>query len=325
MNICFLDGIDNQYTSKDSESSKLRGAENVVINLSKELSKLGNNVFVYNNNQYINTINGVTWANFKYINNKIIFDLAITNNDLNLFKKIKSKKYVAISHSIQSIEKFIRKGQLVSYLYYRPQIILLSNYHLKNRNALLKVFGSIKLEWAVDEIFLNTTIDDSLVEDRAIFTSRDDRNLDILINIWKKKIFLKNKSSKLFVTPSSLIDNKFNIFERNFGSRDMLIKDLIKSRVFLIPGHKGEIFCIAAEEARELCIPIVTLGIGALSERVDHGRTGFIAKNEIEFAQFSLKILRDNNLWRRLRNNLKNIRRSKTWENTAKKLIKHIK
>ena len=68
MNICFLDGIDNQYTSKDSESSKLRGAENVVINLSKELSKLGNNVFVYNNNQYINTINGVTWANFKYIN-----------------------------------------------------------------------------------------------------------------------------------------------------------------------------------------------------------------------------------------------------------------
>ena len=166
---------------------------------------------------------------------------------------------------------------------------------------------------------------DSLVEDRAIFTSRDDRNLDILINIWKNKIFLKNKSSKLFVTPSSLIDNKFNIFERNFGSRDMLIKDLIKSRVFLIPGHKGEIFCIAAEEDRELCIPIVTLGIGALSERVDHGRTGFIAKNEIEFAKFSLKILRDNNLWRRLRNNLKNIRKSKTWENTAKKLIKHIK
>ena len=29
----------------------------------------------------------------------------------------------------------------------------------------------------------------------------------------------------------------------------------------LVPGHKGEVYCLAAEEARELCIPIVTLGL----------------------------------------------------------------
>lgn len=325
MNICFLDGIDNSYTSKDSGSTKLRGAESVIINLSIELSKLGNNVSIYNNTHDNNIINGIRWTNFKNIDKKIVFDLAITNNDLNLFKKIKSKKYVAISHSIQSIEKFIRKGQLMSYLQYRPKVVLLSNYQSKNRNKLLKMFGTINLEWAVDEIFLSTEIDDSLVEDRAIFTSRGDRNLDILINIWKNKIFTKNKSSKLFVSPSILIDNKFNIFQRNFGSRDLLIRDLVKSKVFLIPGHKGEIFCIAAEEARELCIPIVTLGIGALSERVIHGYTGFIAKNETEFAEFSLNLLGDKNIWKKLRNNLKNIRGNKTWEDVAKKLIKNIK
>ena len=59
--------------------------------------------------------------------------------------------------------------------------------------------------------------------------------------------------------------------------------DLIKissKRVMLNPGHKGEVFCLAAEEARELCVPIVTMGIGALKERVDHGKTGFVAKNK---------------------------------------------
>ena len=44
----------------------------------------------------------------------------------------------------------------------------------------------------------------------------------------------------------------------------------------LLPGHKGEVFCLAAEEARELCIPIVTLGYGSLYERVIHNKTGFI-------------------------------------------------
>ena len=51
----------------------------------------------------------------------------------------------------------------------------------------------------------------------------------------------------------------------------------------LNPGHKGEVFCLAAEEARELCLPIVTLGYGSLYERVIHNKTGYIAKNLDEF------------------------------------------
>ena len=45
--------------------------------------------------------------------------------------------------------------------------------------------------------------------------------------------------------------------------------------------HKGEVFCLAAEEARELCLPIVTMGIGALRERVEHDITGYIANNKM--------------------------------------------
>tara|TARA_Y100000816_G_scaffold213882_1_gene159206 strand:- start:399 stop:1373 length:975 start_codon:yes stop_codon:yes gene_type:complete len=324
MDICFLDNSSVDYTSEDLDSNKLRGAETVLINLSKELYKLGNSVTVYNNCNNDCILNGVKWINLNNIKNDFIYDISITNNDMNLFNKVKSRKYIAFSHSIQSIEKFIRKRQLLSYMKFRPKIVLLSKYHSKNRNILLKLFGTIKLEWAIDEIFINTPINDGLIENRAIFTSRNDRNLDLLINIWKNHIYSRNKKTKLFVTPSSLIDNEFNIYKRNFSSRDLLIKDLLKSRVFLIPGHKGELFCLAAEEARELCVPIVTLGLGSLSERVIHGKTGFIAKDNYQFAKYTLDILEDHNTWKELRNNLIKMRGLKKWNKVAISLLNQI-
>ena len=324
MDICFLDNSSVDYTSEDLDSNKLRGAETVLINLSKELYKLGNNVTVYNNCNNDCVLNGVKWINLNKIKSDFIYDISITNNDMNLFNKVKSRKYIAFSHSIQSIEKFIRKRQLLNYIKFKPKIVLLSEYHSKNRNILLKLFGTINLEWAIDEIFINTPINDGLIENRAIFTSRNDRNLDLLINIWKNHIYSRNKKTKLFVTPSSLIDNKFNIYERNFSSRDLLIKDLLKSRVFLIPGHKGELFCLAAEEARELCVPIVTLGLGSLSERVIHGKTGFIAKDNYQFAKYTLDILEDHNTWKELRNNLIKMRGLKKWNRVAISLLNQI-
>ena len=324
MKICFLDNSLIPYTYNDLNSKNIRGGENIVIHLSNELSKLGNNIDVFNNCKDTAIINNVKWSNINKADKNLIYDIAFTNNDIRLFDKIIAKKYVAFSHSIQSIEKFIRKRQLTSYLKYKPKIVILGNYHNKNRNYLLKMFGTINLQWAVDPLFLETKLDETLIENRAIFTSRRDRNLDILIKIWREKIFPINKSIKLYTTPSELIDFEYNIFARNFGNKITMVKDLLKSKILLVPGHKGELYCIAAEEARELCIPIITLGIGSLSERVEHGVTGFVAKNNEEFAYYTLKIFNDKNLWKKLRNNLINLRGTKKWSIVASKLVKQL-
>ena len=324
MKICFLDSSPIAYTSSDLESKNIRGAENVIIHLSRELSKLDIDVDVYNNCLKKKIIENVKWSNLDNVNKNTTYDIAFTNNDIRLFDKVIAKKYVAFSHSIQSIEKFIRKGQLISYLKYKPKIILLGKYHEKNRNFLLKIFGTINLQWAVDPLFLETSLDESTIENRAIFTSRRDRNLDILINIWKYNIFPKNKSISLYATPTELIDNSYNIFSREFDNKKSMVRDLLKSKVLLVPGHKGEIYCIAAEEARELCIPIVTLGIGSLSERVKHGVTGFIAKNYEEFAYYTLNIFNDELLWKNLRNNLIKMRGTKKWHSVAINLLNQI-
>ena len=324
MKICFLDASNIPYTSADINSEKLRGAENAIINLSSELAKSGNKVYVYNSCLNNITLNNVHWINLNNINKDIVYDYAFTNNDMRLFNRVKAKHFFAFSHSIQSIEKFIRKRQLISYLKFKPKLILLGKYHNQTRNFLLKIFGKIDIQWAVDPIFINTKINDNLIENIGIFTSREDRNLNILIDIWKNKIFPKNNNIKLLATPSKLIDNNFNIFARNFGPKKLLINDLLKSKVALIPGHKSELFCIAAEEARELCVPIITLGIGSLSERVNHGITGLIAKNVNEFAQYTIDIFQDQKLWITLRNNLIKKRASKQWDIVAKDLINKI-
>ena len=324
MRICFLDASPIPYTPNDLNSKNIRGAENIIIQLSIELSKLNIHVDVFNNCSNNSLIEGVKWSNLNKTNKALKYDYAFTNNDLKLFDRISANKYVAFSHSIQSIEKFIRKRQLISYLKYKPKIVLLGKYHDKNRNYLLKMFGSINLRWAVDPLFLETSLDENIIENRAIFTSRRDRNLDILIDIWKKNIFPKNQFIKLYTTPSELIDNNYNIFPRNFDDKTLMVSDLLKSKVLLIPGHKGELYCIAAEEARELCIPIITLGIGSLSERVEHGVTGFVAKNINEFTDYTLKIFDNHDLWNKLRNNLINLRGSKKWDKVAHNLLNQL-
>ena len=88
------------------------------------------------------------------------------------------------------------------------------------------------------------------------------------------------------------------------------------------PGHVGEVFCLVAEEARELCLPIVTMGIGCLYERVQHEKTGFIAKNENELIDYSNKILNDNQIYLDLKKNLNLMKSSRSYYNVAQDLLK---
>ena len=131
MKICFLDSANVSYTSEDIYSNKLRGAENILINLSREFSNLNHKVTVYNNCKINNKIKNINWINLNNVDDKPYYDLAITNNDIRLFDKISAAKKLAISHSIQPIEKFIRKRQFLSYIKHKPIIVLLGDYHKK--------------------------------------------------------------------------------------------------------------------------------------------------------------------------------------------------
>ncbi len=328
MKICFIDKTNFKYSYQDKLSSKLRGAETILINLSENLHKLNNEIFVFNNSSVHFSKNKYTWTDIANLKNyKFKFDVAISNGDINLLDEIEAKKKFAISYSIQSIEKFIRKKQLYSYLKNRPKIILIGKYHKTKRNFLTRIYGYDFLDVSIDDIFNKTSLSEDIDNNKAIFTSRSDRNMDLLINIWKNKIYKKNDKYKLIVTPDKKYNklNDYNIFFRSMKNQNELIHDIQTSRVMLVPGHKAELFCLAAEEARELCVPIVTLGIGSLKERVEHGKTGYIAKNHDEFGYYALKIFNNNEIWNKFRSNLIKLRGIRNWERSSKKFLDTLK
>ena len=324
MEICFVDKTPFQYNSKHAYSKDLRGAETVLINLSKALSNLGHRITVINNCPKTESINQINWININSNFSPKNYDLVISNGDCQLFKYARSNINILFSHSIQTIEKFIRKKQLLSYIKYKPKICFISEYHKINRSKLLYLFGYINLRWSVDEIFLNTKIPTNIDNHQAIFTSNKDRNLDLLIDIWKTNIFPQNKKVRLLVNSENDDERQYQIYKRDVGDQKKLLEDLKYSRLYLIPGHKAELFCLAAEEARELCIPIVTLGIGCLKERVEHGITGFIAKNNEEFSKYTLELFNNEDRWFELRNNLIKKRSLRTWKKVANDLINQV-
>jgi len=313
------------FNSDDLNSSKIAGAEKILINITNNLAKDPSlEIKVFNNTTNEKGLNNVSWINLKKINKYIIADHLISMSDANLLSLISSNKKYLWSHSVQSIEKFLRKKQLKAFLINKPIMILEGEYHFKNRSFLTSFFGKKVIKLAPDYDFIETTIDiNKLPSQKAIFTTRSDRNLSFLLNNWKT-ISKNSPHSELHINPPYVLkdeDHKLNIKVRVKSDKSKLIQELADSRVMLNPGHKGEVFCLAAEEARELCVPIVTMGYGSLYERVDHNKTGFIAKNDNEFINYASKILNDNDTYLRLKENLLKLRGSKTYDQVSKNLL----
>ena len=200
-------------------------------------------------------------------------------------------------------------------------------YHYNNRSFFTSPFGKYIVKNAPDYDFINTKVNlDYIPNNNAIFTTRPDRNLSFLLECWHK-ISTQSVNAKLFINPPyklSQIDISRNVILRVPSTKDKLIVDLMNSRVMLIPGHKGEVFCLAAEEARELCIPIVTMGYGSLSERVDHLKTGYVAKTKSEFINFATDILNNDKTYLELKKNLIKMKGKRSYNDVAADLIEII-
>ena len=70
-------------------------------------------------------------------------------SDANLLSLINSKNNYLWSHSVQTIEKFIRKKQLIPFYKFKPKLILESKYHYKNNPCSL-----FKYHWHCDSCFI---------------------------------------------------------------------------------------------------------------------------------------------------------------------------
>ena len=67
----------------------------------------------------------------------------------------------------------------------------------------------------------------------------------------------------------------------------------------LYRGDINETFCLAVGEAQAAGVPAVVQNYGSVVERVVDGETGYVAKDDWAFAEAAIKLLSDEQLWRR--------------------------
>src|SRR5262249_54471488 len=104
---------------------------------------------------------------------------------------------------------------------------------------------------------------------------------------------------------------------RGSVSRHELRREINQARVQLIPGHRAETFCLAAAEAIASGVPVITRGIGALAERVEDGKTGFVAPNREQFVARIAELLSDDLLWVKMHRACVEDSTLKTWDARA--------
>jgi len=201
-NILIIDNSNLSYSGEDINGTILRGTETSLILLAEEFNKKDINVFFATKIDESKIVRNVNYINTRSINKEIYYDLVIAVSDANLLKNIRSYKKVIFSVSIQSIEKFIRKGQLLATYLYKPTIVTLCEYQFKKRSFITSPYGKTIIPIAVDKIFLEEPIDINFIpEKKAIYNIRSNRNLDELINIWENYVYPKDKDSKFYITP----------------------------------------------------------------------------------------------------------------------------
>jgi glycosyltransferase involved in cell wall biosynthesis len=317
--VIIIDNSDLSYSGEDINGTVVRGTEASLILLSEQFVRMGINVDYCNSIQKKSKVNGVNYFNKNDIVKQKQYDLAIAISDANEFRRVSSLKKAVFSNSNQPIEKFIRKKQLLPFLKFKPTLITLCDYQYKKRSFFTSFYGKKTIPITVDPKFLDIEIDQNfLPEKKVVYNIRSNRNLNHLIKIWCDKIFPSNNDFKLYITPNLIDYNDFhkknNIFLRTIGSRSEMIDEMKNYRALTYLGHKSDIFTLTAEEAIKMCLPVVTFGIGSLKERVSHNETGFIAKNDQEFADYTVKLLNDDDFYLDLKKKMKNKRKENNWE-----------
>ena len=126
-----------------------------------------------------------------------------------------------------------------------------------------------------------------------------------------------NEINKILQKAENL--KKLNVIIKQPLPREKLFKKIKKSRVFLYQGSIDETFCMAVSEAQMFGIPSVVMNYGCMNERIINSKTGYVCNNETTFCENTLRLLNNDNLWKKIHNETLKKKNYYTWKEIVEK------
>jgi glycosyltransferase involved in cell wall biosynthesis len=328
------DGV--RFDGGSLEAGPLGGAETAVVSLAEALARRGHEVRVYNNCGEPARHRGVDWIPIERgLPDRA--DMYIANRGHKLLPLVPlARRRVFWIHNPA---RYLLKWRYLSQLWrWRPVIVFAGPYHAKTYPRWAPDGGRAIVPLGIAEVFRASEAIEEPPPPRAIFASNPLRSLDWLMRLWAERIHprLPEAELHLFSGPQTYgevgaakADRMQPVLQRARSLADrgivlrapvgkgVLAEELRAARVLLYRGDVGETFCLAVGEAQAVGVPCVVENIGCVAERVIHGETGVIARDDEEFAEATLKLLSDNGLWRRQHDAARERQRGWGWDQAA--------
>lgn len=254
------------------------GSEEAVIQLTKQLVKLGWEVTVYNNCIKERTVDGVKWVRFERFNPRDMFNVLVSwRNNTFIDSKTAVKKYIDM-HDVPT-EKQYYQGDAVKGV----KLLVKSQYH--------KSLFDLPDEQVVvipNGVDLDQFKKPKKTKNNLVWTSSYDRGLDNLLEMWpgiKEKVpdatldvyygfqlydttpWGKKPSGQAWKAHMQKLLQQDGVTDHGRVGTDEVAKAYLKADVWAYPSSFLEIDCITATKAMAAkCIPIAT-EVAALKER----------------------------------------------------------
>ncbi len=309
----------------------LGGVETTVVELTAALAAYGYKVTAITTAKETSHHAGVSWQPLEELPN-IHADVFISCNDAGIFNRLNTEtkrnaRKIIWLHNPLQIEKAIRKKQFSALLRHRPDVVFVGNYLAARTSRLLPYKKRFVVGHGVSDPFL--TLDaQPLTErlNRIVWVSQPQRGLEETLSAWRDQILPQVEGAEfhLFGIKEGVCGltqddcNALNITLHPRATKEQLAQFYNSAKLLLYPGARDETFCLAAAEAQCMGVPVVTKGIGSLSERVSHNHNGLIAKSQDAFAQAAIDVLTKHDTWQRLSTGALENREKLNWSAIAK-------
>ena len=304
----------------DPFAAGLGGTEQALIHLTGALAARGHRVGVSGGSAVPRRLAGVDWAP---AGAPALADIGVAVNDARLLPPCSLP--IIWFHNEVELSRELRKSRLPALWRRRPAAVFIGTEQARLASRLLGLRARAVIPYGLPPAVIAAAPASAPPAPHAIFTSQAYRGLREVIDMWRTRVAPRLPGARLsaFVGEgdvaayAALAAGVPSIAVNRRVGNDAVLDVLRGARVLLAPGHRSETFCLAAAEAVAMGVPVATLGIGSLKERVAHGRTGFVCRGWDDLAEKTRLVLQDDALWSRLHARGLATRADNDWDHAA--------
>ncbi len=342
MLITFLDDS-VPFDGATPNDKPLGGGEKAVAGLAEAFSARGHMVRVFNRCAAPVVIGGVSWQPIDDCN-AAHSDLVVAHRRPVLLRMVAAarRRAVLLSTPGDTIADAEARASLREY---RPTLVLQGIAHSQTVPPGLQSFSAATVVMGVAKGFREAVEMAPATPPRAIFTGHPLRGLEWLLDLWCAKVHARAPWAELHVYSGLLAAGAAGarlpepvapLLERaqEAAARGVrilrpqadpaMINAYRTARVHLYPSSSRDVLCHTLAESQAVGLPAVVRPLGAADERIRTGVTGYASANDEAFADYAIRLLDDDDMFRRFSAKARERQRNIGWDRAARDLERSL-